>query len=224
MDILEANDTELNKTNDSCTPGLLIESTRQCICDNAFTPEVNRWYAQACLAWQLCWIHYCIKSNPITASSLPPCPERCVMQAPKYAIPQCSRVEGKEILEYAKWKMAGTDVDFKMHGRDTNLNINLFQLRYLEQALLQLLCHSLSVLFALGFAVVCWGIAPVWPRVLMLFLCAAAGAFCHFRGSANTLWYPLQHLDALCYADGGGFLGTALLGLGLSGNLWNGTM
>ncbi len=53
--------------------------------------------------------------------------------------------------------------------------------------------------------------------------CCCCCAFCHFRGSANTLWYPLQHLDALCYADGGGFLGTAPLGLGLSGNplKWN---
>lgn len=38
-----------------------------------------------------------------------------------------------------------------------------------------LLCLSLSMFFALGFAVVCKGIASVWPKVLMLFICAAAG-------------------------------------------------
>lgn len=91
MNILDAEDMELNETNDFCTRERLIESTRQCIWDNAFTPEVVRWYlcAQACLAWQQCRLHYCIKSNPITASLLPSCPERCLMQAQKCAILQC---------------------------------------------------------------------------------------------------------------------------------------
>lgn len=56
----------------------------------------------------------------------------------------------------------------------------------------------------------------------MLLLCAAAVLFVTLEGQA-THWYLLQHLDALCNADGG-FLGPALLGFGLSGNLWNGTM
>lgn len=167
MNILEVNDIELDKTNGSCTPELLIESTRQCIWDNAFTPEVNRWhlYAQACLVRQLCWIHYCIKSNPITASSLPLCPARCLMQMQKYTIPQC----------YCIWGRNLTICDIKNGGgrckHDAlNVHINPVQLRYLQQ----LLCCCFSVLFALGFATVCWGIAPVWPRVLMLFLFAAA--------------------------------------------------
>lgn len=48
--------------------------------------------------------------------------------------------------------------------------------------------------------------------------------FCFFEYRGSTiLWYPLQHLEVQRFTDGRGFLGTALQGLDLRGNLWNGT-
>lgn len=46
----------------------------------------------------------------------------------------------------------GTDVSFKMHGRERNLKHNPVQLRYHQQAQYQLLCWSAS------FSWVCCGV------------------------------------------------------------------
>ena len=73
---------------------------------------------------------------------------------------------------------------------------------------------SLTVLpccLAIGFPLVGSEMAPVWPKVLM---------FCHFWASPIT---PAL-TSSLTLTEEGFFLGAALLGLGLSGILWNGTV
>lgn len=129
--------------------------------------------------------------------------------------------------------MERTDVCFRMHllnidwhdpGNMDVTQVNLIPLRSLQPAQQLLFLQFLGAFWCWVCCGVLRNCSSVAQSADVALMCCCCRAFCHFRGSSNTLWYPLQHLDALCYADGGGFLGTALLGFSLSGILWNGTV
>ena len=163
---------------------------KECILDSTLSPEVNGWalYAPACLTRQLCWIHYCIKSNPITTHSLPPHPERCSMQKPKCAFPQWCRVKGR-ILTICIVKNAGDRCWLQKAFSQYSASLGNV-CKELPRKTKVWAASQLQILLAFFFfldLLRCAKESLQCGQECRCFMCCCLCTFCHFRGSTYVL-------------------------------------